>query len=162
MKENTRFFLKVVIAHVFTYMFCGIIAMNLFSYWNWIHEQDNWRGVDSIIIQLTPVFQIIRGILYGIVLLLLKDTIINSKYGILKLFVIMIIIGIFNTPAPSPGSIEAFIYLKSDINSNSESLRFIIGGMLEIIVQNLLFCIIVCTKWKDIKSRIHKKTKNIE
>jgi hypothetical protein len=154
MKENTRFFLKVVIAHVFTYMLCGIIAMNLFSYWNWINEQDNWRGMDSIIIQLTPVFQIIRGILYGIVLLLLKDTIIHSKYGILKLFVIMIIIGIFNTPAPSPGSIEGFLYIVPD---KDEPLRMQIGGMLEILIQNLLFCIIICTKWMELKNRINKK-----
>jgi hypothetical protein len=127
--------------------------MNLFSYWDWIREQNNWRDMEDIIIRLSLVFQIIRGILYGIVLLLLKDTIIYSKYGILKLFVIMIIIGIFNTPAPSPGSIEGFIYLVPD----KELLRIQIGGMLEILIQNLLFCIIICTKWKELKNRINKK-----
>jgi len=146
MKENTNFFLKVVIAHVFTYILCGVIASNLFNYFNWIHEQNNWRSIDSIVMQLAPVFQIVRGVLYGFVLLILKDKIIYTKFGILKLFIIMIIIGIFNTPAPSPGSIEKFIYLAPD----NKPLRIQIGGMSEIIIQNFLFCIIVCTKWIEL------------
>jgi hypothetical protein len=154
MKENNRFFLKVVIAHVFTYTLCGIIAMNLFKYWDWIQEQNNWRGMDSIITQLSLVFQILRGILYGIVLLWLKDTIIYSKYGILKLYLIMVIIGIINTPATSQGSIEGFIFIVSDKDA---PLRVIIGGILEILIQNLLFCIIICTKWGELKNRINKK-----
>jgi hypothetical protein len=153
MKENTQFFLKVVITHVFTYILCGTIAMNLFNYWEWIHEQSNWRGTDDIILQLSLVFQILRGILYGIVILILKDTIIYSKYGVLKLYVILIIIGIFNTPAPSPMSIEQFIYQKI----GDGPLNIMIGGMLEIMIQNLLFCVIVCTKWKELKNKMNKK-----
>jgi hypothetical protein len=153
MKENICFFSKVVIAHIFTYVLCGIISMNLFNYWGWIHQQNNWRNFDSIILQLSLVFQIARGILYGIVFLMLKDKIIYSRFGVIKLFILMIIIGIVNTPAPSPGSIERFIY----IAPSNEPLRVQVGGMFEIIIQNLLFCIIVCTKWKEIKNGIYKK-----
>jgi hypothetical protein len=154
MKKNTKFFLKVTLSHVFTYILCGIIFSTLFSYWGWISENNNWRNINNdIIVRLAPVFQIIRGVLYGIVFLLIKDAILYSKYGVLKLFVIMIIIGIFNTPAPSPGSIEKLIYI---IPSN-DPLIIQIGGILEIIIQNLLFCIIVCTKWGEIKNKIFKK-----
>jgi hypothetical protein len=147
MKENIKFFLKVIFAHVFTYTLCGILFMNLFSYWGWIHEQNNWRDAGSITVQLAPVFQIIRGILYCIVLFLIKDAIVYSKYGVIKLFVIMIILGILNTPGTSPGSIEGYIYI-----IDNEPINIKIGGMLEILTQNLLFCIIVCTKWKKQKS----------
>ena len=152
MKDNTQFFIKVIFAHVFTYILCGIIAMNLFNYWEWIIEQENWRKMDSIIIQLALVFQIIRGILYGIVLLIIKDKIVNTKYGIIKLFIIITILGIFNTPGTNEGSIEGFIYL-----INNEPLIIRVGGLLEIMIQNLLFCIIVCTKWKDFKYKLFKK-----
>jgi len=153
LKENTRFFLKVTTSHVLTYILCGMIAQSLFSYWNWIGEQTNWRKIDdSIILQLLPIFQLLRGILYGIALFLIKDSIVYSKYGFLKLYLIMIIIGIFNTPAPSPGSIEAFIYL---IPSNAP-LGVKIGGMAEILIQNLLFCLIVCKKWRELKNKIIK------
>jgi hypothetical protein len=126
--------------------------MHINNYQGWITEQDNWRDMDSLIFRLGPVIQIVRGILYGIVLLLIKDIIVYSKYGILKLFVIMIILGIFNTPAPSPGSIEEFIYMKP----SNDPLNVSIGGSIEIITQNFLFCIFVCTKWKGLKNKIFK------
>jgi hypothetical protein len=157
MNENIRFFLKVTFAHILTYTLCGIIAMNVNNYLAWIAEQDNWRQMDDIIFQLALVFQILRGVLYGIVLLMIKDTIVYSKYGIIKLFIIMIILGMFNTPAPGPNSIEGFIYLKPP----NEPLSIALGGTLEIMIQNLLFCIIVCTKWKGIKNRIFKNKKNV-
>ena len=142
MKENTRFFIKVIFAHVLTYTLCGMIFMNLFNYEPFF-EQDGWRSLDSIIVGLAPVFQIIRGILYAIVFLFIRDTI-YSKYGVLKLYVLMVIIGIFNIPEPVSNSIEGFIY-----RIPTEPLNVLIGGTLEILTQNLLFCIIVCTKWKE-------------
>ena len=55
-----------------------------------------------------------------------------------------IILGIFNTPGTAPGSIEGFIYL---LPSN-EPLSLQIGGMLEILIQTLIFSIIVIFKRK--------------
>jgi hypothetical protein len=132
--------------------------MNINNYQGWITDQDNWREMDSIIFRLGPVFQIFRGILYGIVLLMIKEIIVYSKYGVIKLFLIMIILGIFNTPGPGPGSIEEFIYMvPKDV-----PLNIALGGTIEIMIQNLLFCIIVCTKWKELKNKIfNKKVKNI-
>jgi hypothetical protein len=146
MTENIQFFLIVVVAHVFTYTICGVIAMNLFKYMKWVKTQETWRSPDSPIMTLAIPIQIIRGILYGIVFLLIKDTVVYADYGIIKTFVIIVILGLFNTPAPSPGSVEGFIYLKP----TKEPLRVAIGGMSEILIQNLLFCIIVCTKWIDL------------
>ena len=143
-KENIRFFLKVTFAHIFTYIICGVIAMTLFDYMEWIAEQENWREPNDLMYAFALPLQLVRGALYGIALLFFKDTLLHSKYGFIKLYLIMIILGIFNTPAPSPGSIEAFIYL---VPSN-EPLGVKLGGMVEILTQNLLFCIIVCTKWK--------------
>ena len=151
-KENIRFFLKVTFAHVFTYIFCGVIAMTLFNYIEWIAEQENWREQNDIMYAFALPLQLVRGALYGIALLLLKDTLLQSKYGMIKLYLIMIILGIFNTSAPSSGSIEAFIYL---VPSN-EPLGVKLGGMAEILIQNLLFCVIVCTKWKKQKKNSFK------
>ena len=150
MKENTRFFIKVIFAHVLTYTLCGMIFMNLFNYEPFF-EQEGWRSLDSIIVGLAPVFQIIRGILYAIVFLFIKDTI-YSKYGVLKLYVLMVIIGIFNIPEPVSNSIEGLIY-----RIPTEPFNVLIGGTLEILTQNLLFCIIVCTKWDELFAKIRNK-----
>jgi hypothetical protein len=38
------------------------------------------------------------------------------------------------------------------VPDKDEPLRMQIGGMLEILIQNLLFCIIICTNWRELKN----------
>ena len=100
--ENIGFFLKVVFTHVITYCVCGMISYRINNYKEWIEKNQgvNWRDKNSLIFQLSPVFQILRGILFGIVLLLIKDVIIDTNLGFLKLFVILTILGLFNVYSP--------------------------------------------------------------
>lgn len=142
-KEKRNFILKVTIAHVLTYIVCGMIFSQIFSYQNSLSDA-GMRDMNSIIVGLAPVFQIIRGLLFAIVLWMIRDVFMNKKYGWLKLWIILIILGIFNTPGTAPGSIEGFIYL---LPSN-EPLSLQIGGMLEILIQTLIFSIIVTLKRK--------------
>ncbi|WP_300896121.1 hypothetical protein [uncultured Clostridium sp.] len=142
-KEKRNFILKVTIAHVLTYIVCGMIFSQIFSYQNSLSDA-GMRDMNSIIVGLAPVFQIIRGLLFAIVLWMIRDVFMNKKYGWLKLWIILIILGIFNTPGTAPGSIEGFIYL---LPSN-EPLSLQIGGMLEILIQTLTFSIIVNFKRK--------------
>jgi hypothetical protein len=142
LKENISFILKVMFSHVITYIIFGILFMSIFHYDDSL-TQANMRNTEDIIVQLAPLFQMFRGVLYGMAFVLIKNSIIDSKMGFLKLYFIMIIIGIFNTPATSPGSIEAAIYI---LPSNTP-LNIEIGGLLEILFQNLFFCILVCWKF---------------
>ena len=115
----------------------------IFGYQNSLSDA-GMRDMNSIIVGLAPLFQIIRGLLFAIVLWMIRDVFMNKKYGWLKLWIILIILGIFNTPGTAPGSIEGFIYL---LPSN-EPLSLQIGGMLEILIQTLIFSIIVIFKRK--------------
>ena len=142
-KEKRNFILKVTIAHVLTYIVCGMFFSQIFGYQNSLSDA-GMRDMNSIIVGLAPLFQIIRGLLFAIVLWMIRDVFMNKKYGWLKLWIILIIVGIFNTPGTAPGSIEGFIYL---LPSN-EPLSLQIGGMLEILIQTLIFSIIVIFKRK--------------
>lgn len=144
-KEKRNFILKVTIAHVLTYIVCGMVFSQIFGYQNSLSDA-GMRDMNSIIVGLSPLFQIIRGLLFAIVLLMIRDVFMNKKYGWLKLWIILIILGIFNTPGPAPGSIEGFIYL---LPSN-ELLNLQIGGMLEILIQTLTFSIIITFKRKKL------------
>ena len=115
-----------------------IIFSQIFTYQESLNDA-GMRDMNDIIVNLAPVFQIIRGLLFAIVLWMIKDVFMNKKYGWLKLWIILIILGIFNTPGTAPGSIEGFIYL---LPSN-EPLNIQIGGMLEILIQTLIFSVIV-------------------
>ena len=65
----------------------------------------------------------------------------ERKHGWLVVWAVIAIVGIFNTPAPSPDSIEGFIYSR-----HGRALGISIGGTLEILAQTLLFSV-AATWW---------------
>jgi len=98
--------------------------------------KENFRFVSKItLIHLSPIFQVGRCILFGLVLLLIRNSFQGKKHDWLKLWFLIIVIGIFNTPATAPFSIEEFIYYEpSNIAWNLQ-----LGGLAEILIQTLLF-----------------------
>ena len=138
--EKFRFYMKVVAVHVITYMVVALLAMPLtLNYADSIVELMGIRPLDEISMGAVLVGQIIRGLLLGVVLWWIKDSIIGKKLTWLKLWAILVILGIFNTYGPAQGSIQGFIYL-SPIEDIPVSASL---GILEIMAQPLLFSIAV-------------------
>lgn len=133
-KERNKFIFKVTIIHLITYVACGILFMQIFDYQSTLGAA-GMRDTNSLIVGLAPLFQIFRGLLFGIVLWIIRDSFINNKYGWLIIWFIIIIVGIFNTPATSPGSIEYFIYYEP----SNEPWNLEVGGMLEVLTQTFIF-----------------------
>ena len=131
------FILKVTIIHVVTYIICGMLSMTLFDYQSSV-EQLGMRDTNSLIVGLAPVFQIFRGLLFGVVLWMIRDVFLSKKNGWLIIWVIILILGVFNTPATAPGSIEYFIYCEPAAGT----LKIELGGLLEILMQTCLFSIL--------------------
>ena len=153
---NIGFFLKVVITHVVTYTVCGMIFYKVNNYSELISQNKglwgmNWRNKSSLILRMAPAFQILRGILLGIVLVLIQDSIIGTSFGFVRLFVILIITGLINVYQPAPDSIEGFIYIKPDDNL---TFKEVIGGNIEIATQILLFSVVVVTNWSGLAHRL--------
>ena len=150
MNSNLRFILKTTGLHILTYIICGIVFSTIFSY----HSLFSMDGVGEFMKEvggtstlIGPLVQVIRGILFGIALLLIKDTFMATKYGWLKLWILLSVIGIINTPAPAPFSIEGIVYTKLP-------LEFHLKGAPEILVQTLLFSYLLAkpaSKKKKIK-----------
>ena len=141
MKEKLAFGTKVTVAHVLTYILCGFAALFLFDYQSSV-EAIGMRPLDDPIVGLAPVFQIVRGALFALVLWLIRPAFMERKHGWLVVWAVIAIVGIFNTPAPSPDSIEGFIYLAP----TDAPLGISIGGTLEILAQTLLFSV-AATWW---------------
>jgi len=138
--EKLRFFTKVTVAHVTTYAIVALIAMPLtFNYADSVVKLMGFRPLDEISMGAVLIGQIIRGLLLGIVLWWIKDSIIDKKLAWLKLWAILVILGIFNTYGPSQGSIQGLIYL-APIEDIPVSASL---GILEIMAQPLLFSIAV-------------------
>lgn len=135
--KKKNFILKVTVTHVVTYVICGMLSMVLFDYQSSV-EQIGMRDTNSLIVGLAPLFQIFRGFLFGIVLWIIRDVFLSKKNGWLIIWIIILILGVFNTPATAPGSIEYFIYCESGLGT----IKVELGGLIEILIQTFLFSII--------------------
>lgn len=111
--------------------------MNIFNYESTL-TQAGMRDTNNLIVGLAPLFQIIRGILFGIILWLIRGSFINKKCGWLIIWILIVIVGIINTPSTAPSSIEYFIYYEP----TNTPLNLELGGTLEILVQTFLFSVL--------------------
>jgi hypothetical protein len=156
-KEKIIFLTKVTLAHIITYTVVTLIAMPLtFSYADSVVELMGFRPLDEISIGAVLIGQIIRGLLLGIVIWWIKDSIIGKKLAWLKLWAILVILGIFNTYGPAHGSIQGLIYL-APIENIPANMSL---GILETMAQPLLFSIIVTYQRKNKSEK--RENKGIE
>ena len=137
-KRTLSFVLYVTFAHCITYFICGMIFSQLMGYSEWWKQPvvcDYFRTFDGSASAAGPFIQIIRGLLFGLVLIPLVDFI-RQKSGWLKLWILFLGIGIIGAPAAAPSSIEGVVYSK---------LPFVFHfvGLPEICGQTLLFSVLV-------------------
>lgn len=113
MKEYIKFITRATAIHILTYLVCGVVFLTLFHYTE-LYQIGNVKyfmsPVGSFSSFLGSVFQIVRGLFFGFILLLLEENVIQKKHGWLRLWGIIVGIGIINTPGPAPCSIEGIIY----------------------------------------------------
>jgi uncharacterized protein YacL len=138
--DKLRFFTKVTAAHVITYWLVAFIAMPLtINYIDYAVELMGLRPIDEINMGAVMIGQIIRGLLLGLVIWWIKDSIFGKKLAWLKLWGIRVRLGIFNTYGLAHGSIQGIIYL-APIEDIPARLNF---GIVELFAQVLLFSVAV-------------------
>lgn len=147
MKPSATFLWRVTSSHMISYFLAGIFAYNLINY-QVLFETPPFssfmKPMNSIAVAVGPGLQFIRGIIFSIALWPFKETFLNTKYGWLKLWGLLIGLSIFSTTAAAPGSIEGFIYTTIPVEKQ-------VIGYLEVIPQTLLFSIMVYYWYKTPK-----------
>ena len=125
---------KTSIIHTISYFIMGIIAYKLFDYGHLYAETSLkllMRQVTDPLVMAGPLFQPIRGVLFGIVFYLLQESIFQKKSGWLIIWIVLVILGIINTFGPTPGSLEGVVYTILPLNIH-------LTGIPEVIIQALL------------------------
>ena len=152
--EKFKFFAKATAAHFVTYIVCGMVAFSLFGYGDFV-EAIGFKPMAEITMPTIVIGQLVRGILFGVAIWWIRDCVVGKKLGWLKLWGILVILGIFNTYGPNMGSIEGMIYL--DLSKYGGVPVNGLLSFLEITVQPLLFSIIVTfQRKKKEKSKTRK------
>jgi hypothetical protein len=146
-----RFTWRVTAAHMATYMAAGFVAFNLLDYATlWETEgMAHYRSLDSAWVAAGPGAQIVRGLILSLVLYPFRTVFLGAPGGWLKLWALLVGIGILSTYAAAPGSIEGVLYTKIPVSD-------LVMGNFEVVGQTLAFSLILVfwtrrpSRWWDI------------
>jgi hypothetical protein len=131
---------KTIAVHTATYFVAGLLALTVLDYATRFAEPDmrTWlRQTNDPIVALGPALQPLRGLLFAIAFYPLREVLFGRKHSWLVLWLVLVMIGIFSTFGPSPGSIEGLIYMTIPPGHQ-------LGGLGEVLLQSLLLSAILC------------------
>jgi hypothetical protein len=136
--------LKTIIVHTITYFAVGLFAFTVFDYSTRFADPSLscfMRQTDHPLVAGGLLFQPIRGLLFGIVFYRLRDVLFRGRGGWFTMWIMLVVVGIFSTFGPAPGSVEGVIYTTLPIRGQ-------LFGLTEVLLQSLLLSIIT-TYWVD-------------
>lgn len=130
--------LKTIVVHTITYFAVGLLAFTIFDYTARFADpalSSFMRQTDDPLVAAGPLFQPIRGLLFGIVFYLLREVLFRRRDGWLVMWIMLVFVGIFSTFGPAPGSIEGLIYTTLPIRGQ-------LAGLSEVLLQSLLLSVV--------------------
>jgi hypothetical protein len=131
-----RFFFRITACHMVTYMIVGFIAYTIMDYPTRFSEECSIMvPTDSTRVALGPSLQVIRGLIFALVLYPFRRVFLDEGWGWLKLWGLFLGLAILSTAGPAPGSVEGLIYTKAPIGGQ-------ILGLWEVVVQTLAMSVL--------------------
>ena len=130
-----RIILQTIVTHTVTYFLMGVISFLVLDYTaRYAAETVNqyMRQTSDPIVMAGPLFQPLRGLIFGIVIYLLRKTIFQRRNGWLILWVTLVAVGIISPYGAAPGSIKGMIY-------TTLPFSFHLNGLPETLIQSLVF-----------------------
>lgn len=130
---------KTIVTHTVTYFIMGLLASTLLDYASFFAESSlnvMMRPTNDPWVMMGPLFQPIRGLLFGLIFYLLREPFFAKKNGWLVLWFVLAGVGIFGTFGPSPGSIEGMLY-------TIFPLWVHLRGLPEVLLQSLFLSLIL-------------------
>ena len=125
---------KTIIVHTVSYFVMGLLAFVFLNYARLFADpnfKNFMRQTNDPLVAAGPLFQLIRGLLFGLVFYSLRKAFFVPRNGWLKMWLVLVVIGIFSTFGPAPGSLEGMVY-------TTIPLRLQLTGLPEGVIQALL------------------------
>src|SRR5512136_1016480 len=143
MNQTRRTFWEVVakssVTHTVTYFIMGLLASTILDYARFFAESSlnlMMRQTSDPWVMVGPLFQPIRGILFGIVFYLLREPFFGQKNGWLVMWIVLVVVGIVGTFGPTPGSLEGMLFTVFPLWVHLRSLP-------EVLLQSLFLSLIL-------------------
>lgn len=141
--KDTKFtpiVLKTIVVHTVTYFLVGLVAFAVVDYASKYADPMVavlMRQTNDPLVAAGPLFQVLRGFLFGLVFYGLREIVFARRNGWLILWLVLVIVGQLSPFGAAPGSIEGVIYTHLP-------LWFHLSGLPEIILQAFLFAFLTC------------------
>jgi hypothetical protein len=135
---------KTMVAHTVTYFVIGALAFFVFDYPRLFAETELrflMRPTTDPVVMVGSLFQPIRGLIFGALLWMLRETFFATRWGWLRLWLVLVVVGIIGPMGPVPGSLEGMIFTKIP-------LLVQLKGLPEVVLQTLVFSRTLCY-WVD-------------
>lgn len=126
--------LKTMVVHAATYFLIGLLAFALLDYTSKYADPaiaSFMRPTSDPLVAAGTLFQVLRGVLFGVVFYRLREIVFARKNGWLVLWVTLVIVDILSPFGAAPSSIEGMVYSRLP-------LWFHISGLPEVIIQSFL------------------------
>ncbi|KYF56109.1 hypothetical protein BE08_07770 [Sorangium cellulosum] len=130
---------KTLVTHSVTYMVMGLLASSILDYTRLFAESSlslMMRPTSDPWVMVGPLLQPLRGVMFGVVFHVLRGPLFERKNGWMAMWLTLVVLGIFGTFGPAPGSMEGMIYT---VFPPSVHLR----GLPEVVLQSLLLSLIL-------------------
>jgi hypothetical protein len=125
---------KTVIVHTVTYFVAGVLAYTLGDYEKTYSEPPLsyfMRPTSDPWVMAGPLFQPVRGVIFALAFYPFRDVLFAERGGWLRMWWLLVALGILSTFGAAPGSVEGLIY--TIIPPRAQIL-----GLWEVLLQSLL------------------------
>lgn len=122
-----------------TYFLAGLLAFTFLNYAVLLQTPPYacfMKPMNSTAVAIGPALQVVRGLIFSLALWPFRTVILNTNYGWLKLWGLLVGLSILSTTAAATGSVEGLIYTTIPVEKQ-------VVGYLEVVPQTLLFSLIV-------------------
>jgi hypothetical protein len=130
---------KTIVTHTVTYFIMGLLASTILDYPRFFAESSlnlMMRPTSDPWVMAGPLFQPIRGFLFGIIFYLLREPFFGAQNGWLIIWSVLVVVGIIGTFGPAPGSLEGMLYTVFPLWVH-------LRGLPEVLLQSLFLSLIV-------------------
>ncbi len=120
---------KTMVTYTVTYFRIGMAAFWSFGCTRKSAEpgvRSLMRQTDEPLVMAGPLYQPIRGLLFGLVFYLLREPLFGAMTGWLVLWLVLVVL----TFGPAPGSVEGMVYTTLPLRFHLESLPEIVAQAL--------------------------------
>jgi hypothetical protein len=135
---------KSMVAHTVTYFVFGLLAYFVLDYPRLLAKTELrslMRPATDRVVMAGLLFQPIRGLFFGALLCMLRETFFARRRGWLRLWMVLVVVGIIGPMGPVPGPLEGMIFTTIPLSVQ-------LKGLPEVVLQTLAFSWILCY-WVD-------------